>query len=174
MAPDSEDDEQLEPASARPNKEQLKRQTREIKELVVRMIDMPAARLEGVTLAGATRAAIVTAGKMERTALKRQIKYIVGLMRNEDVTLVGQQLRQLSRPHQQAVRAFHQVEQWRDELIAGNDDLIDTLVERFSHADRQQLRQLVRQARKQPALSGGKSGRAARSLFRYLSAMQQG
>ena len=173
MASYSEDDERPDTGPTRPSKEQQKRRTLELRELVIQMLDLPAAQLEGLSLGDETRAAIVAATRMKRVALKRQIKYIVGLLRNEDAGRVADELQQLSRPHQQQVRAFHRIEQWRDELIGGNDELIDDLVQRFEHADRQHLRQLVRQARKQPLDSDGRQGSAARSLFRYLSELQQ-
>ena len=169
-----EDEYNNDQAATRPNKEEQKRLTQALKDLVVQLIALSPARLEGITIAEATRTAVMAARKMERTALNRQIKYIVGLMRNEDAELIGRQLFLLAQPHKQEVQAFHETEQWRDALIAGDDELINTLVDRFDSADRQQLRQLVRQARKERAqdVPAGKSARAARLLFRYLTGLQ--
>jgi len=153
----------------RPNKEQLKREIEELKKLVLQLIALPASKLEGISLGDITRTAVVAARSMERTALKRQIKYIVGQIRADDVALIGRELYLLAQPHKEEVKAFHETEHWRDALIGGDDGLLNELVQRFPLADRQHLRQLVRNARKER--EQGKTPKAARLLFRYLSGL---
>jgi len=154
----------------RPNKEQQKRQTQALKELIVQLIALPVSKLDGLSLEDGIRTAVRAARAMERTALNRQIKYITGLMRNYDVELISRELYLLAQPHKQEVQAFHETEQWRDALLGGDDAVIDTVVERFVAADRQHLRQLVRNARKEQ--EQGRTPKAARILFRYLTELQ--
>jgi len=150
----------------RPNKERLKREIQAIKKMVMQLIELPAGKLEGISIDESTCTALMAAKNMERTALKRQIKYITGQMKNENVELIGRELYLLAQPHKEEVQSFHETERWRDALIGGDDDLIHELAERFTAADRQRLRQLVRNARKEK--EQGRTPKAARLLFRYL------
>ena len=154
----------------RPNKEQLKRETLALKGLVTQLLELPPAQLDTVSLDADIREQLIKAGKMERGALKRQIKFIVGLLRGSDTGILERQLQQLARTHRRQVQEFHETEQWRDELLDGNDELIDTLVTRFV-ADRQRLRQLVRNARRERESAGPQ--KSARLLFRYLSELRE-
>jgi ribosome-associated protein len=154
----------------RPNKEQLKRETQALKELVQHLLDLPASRLDTMPVEPHVREQIRVAGKMERGALKRQIKYIVGLLRDSDTELLERELQRLSQAQRQQVQHFHEIERWRDELLDGNEALIDELVGRFA-AERQRLRQLVRNARRERG--AGKPPKSARLLFRYLNELRE-
>jgi ribosome-associated protein len=77
--------------------------------------------------------------------------------------------------------ALHEAEKWRDDLIA-NDDALQQWMERFPDTDTQQLRALVRQARKDTphdadAASKGlapRHGRAYREVFQLVKQHLQG
>ena len=61
---------------------------------------------------------------------------------------------------------LHQAEQWRDRLLADGDDALAALLEEVPTADRQKLRQLVRNATDERAKN--KPPRAFRDLFREV------
>jgi ribosome-associated protein len=64
--------------------------------------------------------------------------------------------------------ALHQAERWRAELIADDEALTRWMAE-HPKSDAQQLRSLVRNARKDAALVPEKrSGRAFRELFQFI------
>lgn len=155
-----------EETSSRPNKEQLKRDTQALKAIVVQLIGLPASKLEGISLDEITCSAILAAKKMKRTALKRQIKYLTNLMRNENTEIIGRQLYLLAQPKKQQLDNFHKIEKWRDSLLSGDEGLINDLVDRFPSMDRQYIRQLVRNADKEKAQ--GRPPKAARTLYRFL------
>ena len=116
--------------------------------------------------------AIRTAKKIRSYgARKRQMQYIGKLMRDIDATPIRAAI--AAREHQQdtSTRAFHQVEELRDRLISEGDSVIPDVLARFPHTDRQHLRKLVRQARKE--LETEQPPRAARLLFRYLRELQE-
>ena len=92
-------------------------------------------------------------------------------MVEEDVETIQIQLKQIGLPKQQEVEAFHKVEEWRDQLIAGDNDLMNELVTQFENADRQHLRQLVRNATKEAQQN--KPPKASRLLFKYLNELQE-
>ncbi len=157
----------------RPNKEQFKREIQTIKTLVTQLIALPLGQLNRILMDGHARDQILAARKMERSALKRQIKYIVGVLREGDIAALERALLKLSQPHKQAMAEFHQLEQWRDKLLSATNDevnpLINELVDQLG-ADRQQLRQLVRNARREG--EANKPPKYARQLFQYLKTLQ--
>ena len=156
----------------RPNKEQLKREIQAIKTLVTQLTALPLGQLNEIPMDEHVRDQIQAARKMERSALKRQIKYIVGVLREGDIAVLERALLKLSQPHKQATVEFHQIEKWRDKfLLASNDEvnpLINELVDQLG-ADRQQLRQLVRNARREG--EANKPPKNARQLFQYLKTL---
>src|SRR5690606_7042094 len=64
------------------------------------------------------------------------------------------------------VAAMHRVEAWRDRLLAEGDEALAELIEQYPDADRQGLRQLVRNALEERKRN--KPPRAFRELFRQL------
>ncbi|HHJ20995.1 MAG TPA: DUF615 domain-containing protein [Gammaproteobacteria bacterium] len=166
MYPTDEDDERVE----RANKTQLKREMAQRRELGKRLIALKPARLNEVSLSEALRDAVSKAQSMKRTALQRQIKLIAGLMRDVDEDVVRGELDKIDQPHKEDVKALHEVEGWRDALLAGNDGLLNDLVQQFEFADRQKLRQLVRNANKESAQN--KPPKSARLLFKYLTELR--
>ncbi|SOO30196.1 conserved hypothetical protein [Xanthomonas phaseoli pv. phaseoli] len=67
--------------------------------------------------------------------------------------------------------AIHRVERWRERLLAEGDVALSELLEAYPAADRQQLRQLVRNAIHERAKN--KPPRAYRELFQVLRELSQ-
>ena len=61
---------------------------------------------------------------------------------------------------------MHHIEKWRDDLLAEGDSALERLLTEYPTADRQFLRQLIRNAKKE--LQANKPPKSARSLFKYL------
>ena len=161
-----EDD--LEEEPQRPSKSQLKRDMQARRELVKRLVVLPREKLAALSLDESTRDAIRAAKNMERGALVRQVRYISGMLSEADAALVTAELEAQMQPHRKEVQAFQEVERWRDALLAGDDAQLDELVNHFA-ADRQRLRQLVRNAQKER--EANKPPKSARLLFKYLAAL---
>ncbi|VAW73103.1 UPF0307 protein YjgA [hydrothermal vent metagenome] len=106
-----------------------------------------------------------------RGALKRQRQFIGRLMRDVDPEPIQQHFEQLRQKTRQQVQAHHVLEQWRDRMIEEDDAVIEAYIQQNGNADRQHLRQLVRQARKERDLN--KPPKSARTLFRYLREMAE-
>jgi ribosome-associated protein len=66
---------------------------------------------------------------------------------------------------------FHQLEGWRDQLIAGNTMVFEEVLDLHPFADRQRMNQLIRNANKE-ALQNSPP-KASRLLFKYLQELQQ-
>lgn len=160
-----------EPYSERPNKTQLKRDMKVLHDLGRALVELAPSRFEDVTLSERMYDAVFTAKKLKKAALQRQLRFISGIMSEEDVETLQRQLKQIAIPHQQETEAFHEIEEWREKLVAGDDELMNQLIEQFSNADRQHLRQLVRNAGKEAQQN--KPPKSSRLLFKYLKALQE-
>jgi ribosome-associated protein len=168
MCPTKPDPNRPEPrAKDDKSKTRIKREVLELKDLGKEIVELPEKILQKLPLSESFLEAIVEARKLNRGALQRQLRYIAGLVPNEDVDAIRKALAELQQPHHQQVREFQQLEHWRDRLLAGDEELLNELAQRFPQADRQHMRQLVRNAVRER--EHNKPPRSARALFQYLS-----
>jgi ribosome-associated protein len=99
---------------------------------------------------------------------RRQRQHIGKLMRQADVAPLQEAVAaaQLGRAHD--ALALHRAEHWRVELVADDEALTRWLAE-HPGTDAQQLRTLIRNARKEAALPPEqRHGRAWRELFQFV------
>ncbi len=165
MPPDSE-----EPKS----KSQIKREIAALKELGKQLVALSRKNLMAIPLPENLMDAILAAKTFKREVLRRQLQHIAGILDHGDVDVeaIYRALHELSLPHKKEVQTMHEVERWRDTLIAGDDALINDLVHRYVNADRQQLRQLVRNARREQQHNS--PPKSSRALYQYLMGLQSG
>ncbi len=157
------------PYKERPNKTALKREMKILHELGRELVELPKSKLEQIDLSERMRDAVTLAKKLKKSALQRQLRYISGIMPEEDLEAIRSQLRQLALPRQQQAEEFHQLEAWRERLVSGDNELLNELVEKLD-ADRQHLRQLIRNINKEA--QNNKPPKASRMLFKYLTELQ--
>jgi ribosome-associated protein len=148
------------------SKTQVKNELNELKELGRELINMPVADLDKLELPGDIYDNALKAKKMTHGALKRQVGFLGGLIAKSDYESIQVQLDKLKQAHHGEVKQFHQLEQWRDELLANNKDVMNVLVATFEEFDVQYVRQLVRNAQKEAKQN--KPPKSARLLFKYL------
>ncbi len=152
------------------SKSQIKRELLALDPLTEELMNMPGRQLAGLGLSEGLMAALRTARSLKRGALKRQLRYARGLLAEEDHAGVAAALAALKQPQREQVDAMHELEDWRERLIAGDQALLDDLFSRYTEVDRQQLLQLVRHAKAERLAE--KPPRAARALFKLLGAMR--
>ena len=96
------------------------------------------------------------------------MQYIGKLMRGVDTAPIRQAVLDMQLGRAKDSLSLHEAERWRAELIA-DDAGIGAFVQQFPATDTQQLRSLVRSARKDAALAPEqRSGRAFRELFQFI------
>ena len=105
---------------------------------------------------------------------RRQMQFIGKLMRKLDeptVEAVRAAIQEQHAPSAQATLSLHQAEQWRGQLI-DNEDALGQWLAAYPGTDSQQLRALIRQARKdaKPEKPGEapRHGRAYREIFQLV------
>lgn len=155
------------PADGEKSKTQIKREVLELKDLGKQLVELPEKALQKLPLSESFLEAILDAQRFSRGALQRQLRFIAGMVPHEDVDAIRKGIEELRQPHHRQVREFQQLEQWRDRLLAGDEDLLNELASRFPDADRQHIRQLVRNAAREREQN--KPPKSARALFQYLS-----
>jgi ribosome-associated protein len=104
------------------------------------------------------------------SARKRQLQLIGKLMRNVDAAPIEEALGNQHVARRRDADAFHQLEQLREDILALGPEGVELAMNRFPAADRQQLRQLVLQHRRE--VERQKPPAASRKLFRYLRELQ--
>ena len=104
------------------------------------------------------------------SAARRHRQYIGKLMRRIDPEPIRAALEQMHQQRRDAAAAFHELEALRDTLLRDGDRALGSVLERFPGADRQQLRQLLRQAQREADQDSAPS--ASRRLFKYLRELQ--
>lgn len=152
------------------SKSQIKRELLAIKELGRELVELPNKDLTKLHLEQDLVDQIIKAKSLTHGALKRQIGFIGGLLAHEDHETIQANLAKLRQAHSGEVKQFHQLEQWRDQLLAGDDSVMAVLRNQFEEFDIQHVRQLVRNATKEA--SQNKSPKSARALFKYLQQCQ--
>lgn len=102
-------------------------------------------------------------------ARKRQLQFLAKHMRREEDDVIDAIRRALQHDREDARRdtaVLHQIEAWRDRLLADGDAALAELLQAHPHPDRQHLRQLVRNAKEERLKH--KPPHAYRELFREL------
>ena len=100
------------------------------------------------------------------SARRRQLQYIGKLLRNTDVEPIQEALDKIENKHLQQQVVLHKLELLRDELIEQGDTALTRLLNDYPQADRQQLRNLIRSAKKEREQN--KPAKAYRELFQCL------
>lgn len=172
--PASPPDETPEPAPVfsfddRPSKTRRKQASHELQELGEAVVALPDARIDALTVSETLLDAIRQFKKTKTfEGRRRQMQYIGKLMRSHDVEPIRQAVTDMQLGRAKDSLALHQAERWRAELLA-EDDAVTRWTAARPGTDVQQLRSLVRAARKDAALVPEKrSGRAFRELFQFI------
>ena len=113
------------------SKSQVKRELQELKDLGRQLIDLPIKELKKLELEDELLDAIINSQTMSHGALKRQTGYIGGLIAKSDFQSIQTNLAKLKQVHHGEVKQFHQLEQWRDDLLSGNAEIITLLHNQF-------------------------------------------
>ncbi len=149
------------------SKSQIKREMHALQELGKELVNLPKEQFAKIELPEELYDAIVEARHVhQHGALKRQLQYIGKRMRTVNAEEVRGQLDTLTGQSKQAAAALHHVERWRDRLLEDGDTALAELIAEFPHTDRQYLRQLMRNAKKETL--GNKPPKSTRLLFKYL------
>lgn len=153
------------------SKSEIKRDAEELKKLGAELVALGKNALDKIPLDDDLRAAIELAQRIKMEGRRRQLQLIGKMLRQRDEDPIRQALDKLKNRHNQQVSVFHKLEQLRDRLIAEGDDAIAEVLALWPAADRQQLRALIRNAKKE--LAGNKPPKSSRQIFQYLRELSE-
>jgi ribosome-associated protein len=161
----------------RPSKSQLKRESHALQTLGQEVAELSDARLAALDIPEALRDAI---HEFRRTrsheGRRRQLQYVGKLMRSADEALLREAVSAAKLGSAKETLALHEAERWRAELIA-NDEAMNRWMTEHPDTDTQQLRSLVRAARRDssaPREAGDtRQPKSHRDLFQFIKPLLQ-
>ncbi len=153
----------------RPSKSQLKRDMTALQKLGQELIDQPRERVKRVPMPEDVRDAILECQTIkDHEGRRRQLQYVGKKMRTLDeaeVALIQKTIDSWKGASKSETAIMHALERKRDKLLA-NDVAVTELMAEHPQIDAQQLRTMIRNARKEQAEN--KPPKAYREIFQLL------
>ena len=145
----------------------VKHEAESLQRLGESLVNFSAGQLAGMDIPEELKKAVLTAKSISKFgARRRQLQYIGSIMRKIDPEPVIKAVDRLSMGRDIAVREFKKLEEWRDNLICDPDCFVEKFIKIYPETDRQRLRILIRNAKKE--IENKASPKSARALFKYL------
>lgn len=171
-------------ADSRPSKTRRKQAAHDVQSLGLALAELSDERLAAIEMPEPLLEAVLQYRRIRsHEARRRQMQYIGKLMRQADPLPIRDAVAAVRLGQARDAAALHACERWRDELIA-DDEASTRWLRDHPEGDPQQLRSLVRAARREAAPGTGdtapearrsaapgqapRKGRAYRELFRFL------
>jgi ribosome-associated protein len=162
-------------APAPPSKTQLKQQSHDLQVLGVAVAALSDERLAALGLPEPLHDAITQYRRTRsHEGRRRQMQYVGKLMRGADEERLREAVAAATIGSAKETLALHEIERWRAELIA-DDDALTRWLQDHPDTDAQQLRSLVRAARRDAAglVAEQRQPRSHRELFQFLKPLLQ-
>jgi ribosome-associated protein len=162
-------------AQHRPSKTQLKQQAHDLQALGQAVSELSAERFAAIDMPDALRNAIVELRRTKSNeGRRRQLQYVGKLMRSADEAALREAVAAATLGSAREALALHEAERWRAELIA-DDDALTRWQLAHPDTDTQQLRSLVRAARRDAAALApeARQPKSFRELFQFIKPMIQ-
>ncbi|HAN55317.1 MAG: ribosome biogenesis factor YjgA [Pseudomonadota bacterium] len=160
--------EELEPIS----KSEIKRQMIALQKLGEELVALPDSKLDKLELPEILRDAINAAKRITaHGGLRRQLQYIGRLMRITDAAPIAEQLSAWRGDNAEVNAVFHRMEHLRTRLLE-DDNALTEFISAHPQADAQQLRNLIRNARREAAAS--QPPKSSRALFKLIREILSG
>ncbi len=163
-------DDYEDPDDERPSKSQLKRDMAALQALGVELLSLPEKRVAALNLSEALMDALAEARRIKgaHEGKRRQLQLIGKLMRHVDPAPIREAVAEFKLGRAQDSLQLHQAERWRVRLVE-EDTALQDYIDTFPDTDVQQLRSLIRAARKDRAQAPEqRNGRAWRELFQMI------
>jgi ribosome-associated protein len=156
-------------STERVSKTKRKQEMHELQALGAELVELSEGVLGAMQIPDALRAAVMAAKRITaHEGRRRQIQYIGKLMRDVDPAPLREQLDALTGSSAAEAARHRRLEALREKLLA-NDTALTDYVALHPRADLQELRTLIRNARKEQ--KEGRPPRAFRELFRLLKSL---
>lgn len=149
-----------------PSKTQRKKQMTALQDLGAELIELSEQQLAQIGLPDNLHDAVIAARQVNKfEARRRQLQYIGKLMRTVDAGPIRAQLDIWKATSREHISWLHQIERWRERLLA-DEAALQELAGECPHADIQQLRTLIRNTLREREMH--KPPKSYRALFQSL------
>jgi len=138
--------------------------------LGLELTKLSATQLDRLDLPERVREAIDACQKLKARSRGRQNRLIGQLLRAEDYEAIRGRVESSKDRDRAGVQQEKQIEAWRDRIVEEGDPAVEDLMKEYPEADRQRLRLLARNARKNPESKNAK--RARLELLRAIRALR--
>lgn len=155
-----------------PSRSQQRREALAVLEIAKRLAEAQQSQLDRIALPEDLREEIrKTRQVKQQIARKRQIQYLAKRLRADEDSLatIEAALDEAGETRRKATATLHRAEHWRDNLLAGDEEILARFLADHPSADRQALKQLLRQAKKES--KEGKPPRASRKIFQFIATL---
>ncbi|MBD0787780.1 ribosome-associated protein [Vibrio sp. Y2-5] len=148
------------------SKTEMKNDMTALQKLGEELVGLKSSQLSKIPMPEDLLLAVKDAQRFNMEARRRQLQYIGKMMRTIDPEPIQAALDKLRNKHSQNTAVLHKLEQMRDRIVEQGDDAINDAMVLYPEMDRQRLRQLARQAKKEKAAN--KPPKASREIFQVL------
>jgi len=156
----------------RPSKSEMKRQSDALQKLGEELVDQPRDRVKRVPMPDDLRDAILMCQTIkDHGGRRRQLQFVGKKMRSldpEEVAAIQRTIEGWRGASKAETAALHAIERKREKLLA-DDQALTALLAEHPDLDAQQLRTLIRNARKEQAEN--KPPKAYREIFQLLKSL---
>lgn len=167
---DYDEEDEVEYYAVRPNKTLQKKELAALFTMAEKMSELSKSQLSTLELPEKIHNAVTEVSGMAHTgARKRLLKFIAGQLHKIEIEPVAEKLARIENKSAHAVREHHIVENWRDHLLDEGNEALAELLDDYPEADRQHIRQLLRNAQKES--QAGKPPKSSRLLYQYLKGL---
>ncbi len=158
-----------------PSRSEQRRAALDVLALAQLLMEKSAGELAKLPMDDALRGHVADAKRITSPiARKRAAAFLAKQMRKEDdevLDAIRDALDASSEGSRRQVADMHRAENWRTRLLEGGDEALGAFIDEHPEADRQRLRQLVRNAQEEARRN--KPPRAFRELYREVLAASQ-
>lgn len=149
------------------SRSEIKRELKALQDLAKELVELNDKQLARLPLNDVVMAAVIESRRIhQHIARKRHLKYVAKQLRELDEEALRHGMDVLKDQDKVANARFHHMEKWRDRLIEEGDEAFKAFLDEYPQAERQQIRQLIRNAQKERL--GNQAPKSARALFKLI------
>lgn len=149
------------------SKTQIKKEAEELQKLGEKLLKLSKEQLNQIDIPDFLREAVIdTHAITSNVAARRQRQYLGTLMRETDPEPIRKALMALDAGLPIESEKTKEAEQWFERLSMGTQDEAENFIALYPGANRQKLKQLIRNAKKEP--KSGKTDKSSKNLKKYI------
>lgn len=157
-------------ADMAPSRSALKRASDDLQKLGKQLLDLPDSRLDAIGMPENLREALADYRRTRSfEGKRRQLQYIGKVIRSVDADPLREAVAAFQLGHARDALSLHEAEAWRKRLLDDEKQALTDWMDEFPQTDLQQLRSVIRNARKDAAAAPeNRNGRSYRELFQLI------